>query len=171
MEIQVLNNSGGLYEINGVSTLKLQHNPDKITEAYSAQYNKMSAIGLIRPTLHYTKGESAPIPFEFIVEDNFEGTPHSTVDSEGNIVYENFADLFEVENWLRALTIPVPAWRKPPFVKVVWGKRRKLGVVENIGWEEIKDYPDGTPRIIKVSLSLKPDVIVVTNETSFFEVR
>ena len=171
MEIQVLDNSGGPYEINGVSTLKLQHNPDKITEAYSAQYNKMSAIGLIRPTLHYTKGESAPIPIEVILEDSYEGTPHSTVDSEGNIVYNDFADLEEVFLWIKALRTPVSAWRKPPFVKVVWGKWRRLGVVENVNIEVIKRYPDATPRIAKVSLVLQPDVIIVTNQQSFFNVR
>ena len=171
MKIQVFNLVGAPHTIKGLQEFRLQNTPEILNDPeVSAVYSEHTGLGLTRPTLHYTHGETGPIDIPFIISDAFEGPPHATRDFFGNLVVKDFENLFEVVSWLKALTSPVSEWKKPPFVRMSYGRWSQFGVLLSEKTDWISMYPNGTPRIGRVHLTLKPDVVVITDQKSFFEV-
>ena len=169
--VYCLNHVGDAYPIMGVSEFRCQYAPENIEiPKLNANFVEMEAVGLIRPTLHYVGGKSDPVDITLCISDSYEGPPHSNVGWDGNIIPLDFANLYEVEDWFYSLARPVLDWGKPPFVRVMFGQRARTGVVTSVQATEISNYPDGVPRIVNITFTLKPDIILVTNECSFFEV-
>lgn len=173
MKIQPFNLVGSPFPIKGITEFRLQHVPDTLTGAEEdANYASHTGLGMTRETLHYVNTTSQPIPIEFYVHDSYEGPPHSTTDTDGNIVYQDFQNLHEVDSWLSALTHPVNEWKKPPFVMVSFGRWGVWGVViKKYPTQWIKTYPNGDAMIAKMGIVVKPDPILVTRDRSFFEVN
>lgn len=172
MKIESFNLVGSPYPIKGISQLTLQNTPDVLRDAETeGNYGEKTGMGLTRTTLHYVNTTTRPLDLEFIATDTFEGPPHATTDYSGNLVMKDFLNLFEVSAWLKMLAMPVPEWRKPPYVRVSYGRWSKFGVVYSIHeptW--LSFYPNGEAKIARFGLTLKEDIIVVTPDTSFFEV-
>lgn len=166
-KIKALDHMGNDFPIMGVSELSLQYAPEKLQSlGRTIDYLTKDALGMLSPTLHYTGGKKKPITIDFSMVDSYEGPPHATVDSDGNINYVDFADLNEVEDWLESLGRPMLAWNKPPYVRFQMGRYMKTGVLTDIDSNIISAYPDGSPAILECRLVLQPDVIMVTAQQS-----
>lgn len=166
--IRPLDYMGKEYPIYNIAALTLQYNPEKLPEPdYTVDYLRMEALGLVNPTLHYTGAKYEAITLNFPIVDSFEGPPHATISATGSIVYNDFADLYEVKDWLYALGKPMLGWNKPPYVQFQLGSYIKTGVLTKIGATIVSMYGSGIPRIMECSLTLQPDIILVTSEQSY----
>lgn len=167
-KIKALDHMGNDFPIMGISEMTLQHAPENLPIPETVvDYLRMEALGLLHPTLHYTGGKKSPITIKVPLVDTYNGPPHATIDSNGNISYTDFADLFEAYDWLESLAKPMVSWNKPPYTRFQMGRYMKTGVLTNIGSTIISSYPDGTPKIMEVSLTLQPDIIMVTSTQSY----
>jgi hypothetical protein len=163
MKIKALDHMGNDCTIMGLSELSLQYNPEKLPEpAYTIDYARMEALGLVKPTLHYTGAKYEPITITFPVIDTYIGPPHATLDSDGNIQYNDFSDLYEVREWIYSLGKPMVGWNKPPYVRFQLGPYMKTGVLTKIDSNIVSMYPDGTPSIMEFTLTLQTDFIMVS---------
>lgn len=173
MKLQAFNLVGSPFEIKGISEFRLQHVPQMLeTPEIDTNYASHTGLGMTRETLHYTNTTTQPIPIEFFVHDSYEGPPHSTRDSLGNIVYQDFQNLFEVDNWLSSLSNPVNEWRKPPYVRASFGRWGVIGVViKKYPTQWISFYPNGEAKIARMGILIKEQPIIVTRDRSFFEVK
>lgn len=172
MKIQPFNLVGSPFAIKGISEFRLQHVPEMLEKPeVNANYSEHTGLGMTRETNHYLNTTSQPIPIEFYVHDSYEGPPHSTKDSNGNIVYQDFLTLFDVDSWLEALVHPVNEWKKPPFVRVSFGRWEVWGIVTTkYATQYLKFYPNGEAMIAKMGIMIKRDTILSTRDKTFFEV-
>ncbi len=172
MKIQAFNLIGAPHSIKGVQEFRLQHVPEFLHDSeISANYAEHTGLGLTRKSLHYLHTTGAPVEISFIMSDAFEGPPHATRDYLGNIIYNDFQNLWEVASWFKALTSPVVDWKKPPYVRASFGRWSQFGVIYAVNSEWIHCYGNGDPHIARVSFTLQPDGIVVTDQQSFFSVK
>ncbi len=172
MEVEALNLVGLPYEIKGVSTFRMQYNPRIIEDSSSsANYVEHRGLGSQIPTYHYTYTETGPITIPVVITDSYDGPPHATKDGMGNIIYNDFDGLLSVVNWFKNLTHKVEAWKKPPFARMSLGKWNRFGVITEISKPRMLSfYKNGELRIVEFSFTLMPDVMVVTDDQSFYEV-
>jgi len=192
MEVEALNLVGKPYEIKGVSKFRMQYNPNIIEDSAStAVYAQHRGLGSQVPTYHYTYSETGPITIPVICTDSYDGPPHSTRSTTSGllsgllgqatggvlggttseIVYKDFENLLDVTNWFRNLTHPVDIYKKPPFVRVSFGKWNRFGVVTEVTSPRfLSFYKNGDPRIVELSFTLVPDVMVIAGDKSFYEI-
>lgn len=171
--IQAVSPSGSPYALAGdIDTLTLQNNPEEHKYPQRvAEYVEMKALGLKNSTMHYVGGERKAFAFPFVLEDYFDGPPHATRDSQGNMVYNGFTSLADVQYWLDLLTEEVEDWGHPPFVRVTWGSWSELGLVRTVDYNGLAKYPDGADKLLAVTMEIQPEPILVARDTTHFRVR
>ena len=172
-EIRSLSPSNSPYPLlGGIHTLVLQNNPEQMSHPkFVAEYKEMKALELRNPTMHFVGNERKPFPLNFVLEDHYEGPPHATSDSGGNIIYNGFTDLQDVLLWLEMLATPVDDWGHPPFVKFVWGPTVELGLAKDIHPVSVAMYPNGDLKIVEVSMTIHPEPILVGRDRTHFKVK
>ena len=172
MKVQVYNLVGAPYEMNGVHEFEVQHNPERLESSkVLANYASKIGLGMTEEHNHYLNTTKSTVPFSFIIENTYSGPPHSRIDSTGSIVYQDFANLWEVDDWFRNLTTPVTDWKKPPYVRVSIGRYSVFGYIPEVsGTQWLRLYPNGEPMIARISFMVKPCGINSSRDSAFYEV-
>lgn len=171
MEIQVLDLSGALYPIKNVDTFTVQNNPALLSDPdVKANYASHTGLGNVNEQSHYLNTTRGEVSFSLILEDAYEGPPHSKTLADGTIVRQDFNDLFEATSWFKNLAVVISEWQKPPYVRVILGKYSVFGIAKNINIQWLKLQRNAEANICKVDFSIKPDQLNYTKDTSFYEV-
>jgi hypothetical protein len=171
MAIEPLTPTGQPIQFGGVQQLVLQNNPDELELPKTiAEYVEMYALGLQRPTLHYVGNKQENFSLNFIMEDSMDGPPGASRGGGGELVYGGFEDLLQVLVWLRKLAEPVEELEHPPYVRFTLGPWSEVGLVDEVTPKILSSYRNGYPKIMEISLSIRPDFLLVGPDQTYFEV-
>jgi len=171
--VEPFNLVGEPYAVKGIEQFRMQHNPSSIKDSEAiANYAEHRGLGSRQATLHYTYSDDMrPFDIPFVIDDTYEGPPHATTDTSGNIVFNDFGDLFDVVSWFKNLTHPIEDWRHPPYVRVSFGRWSRYGVVTNVAQPNfVKFYRNGDPMIVEMSFTLRPTTFDIGGQKAFYEV-
>ena len=172
MKVQVFTPSGSPYYIKGVHEFNLQHDPSTLSDAEGKpSYASKVGLGMTQEQNHYLNTTRGVVPFDFIITDDYNGPPHSTTDNEGNIVRNDFNNLYEVASWFNSLIAPVTEWQKPPYVRVSLGRYSKFGFIYKLAptqWIRLQSNSEAT--IARIAFDLKLDTINTARDTAFYSV-
>ena len=172
LTIRTFNLVGSPFPIKGVDTFTLQHNPSMLANpAIKAFYSSKNGLGMTRESNHFLNTARGEESFSCIITDTYEGTPHSTLGPTGEVVRNDFENLFECASWFENLAVPITEWQKPPYVRVSLGRYSAFGFVKEVKVTWLKMQGNGEALIAKVDFTLKSDSVNSSSEKAFYEVK
>lgn len=153
LSIMAVNKDGMGIEVNGVSSMLLQHNPKVFPySSVVTEYQTMRALGVLYPTKHYVGSEEGEQNLTFVMVDDVEGAPYLGT----NRGVGQFYDLDQARVWLELLGKPIPIVERPPFILISFGNYTKIGHFTEVDTKCVRAYENSIPRIVEVSLTFEP---------------
>ena len=130
-------------KIFGIDKIFFQYNPEEVELTFTANWSIKSAPAVYKAPIHYTG--NSPVPFNmklFYIDDYEDELP------------KGFADLNGLKQWFECFTIPVQPFNRPIVIEISMGDFNRSFIVKQVKIKDEKTYPDFTPQIVSIDLSM-----------------